>query len=317
MLLLVVGLVLLRAAFAGELPQVDAGQLIRHADFPSRFVPPRHVDVWLPPGYRSGVTHAALYMHDGQMLFDAARTWNGQEWRVDEVASQLLAGGQLRPFIVIGVHNAGVDRSSEYLPQKVHQMLSEELRARLSASRQQDGARQPRAVDSDAYLRFLIEELKPFIEENYAVGSRPEDSLLMGSSMGGLISLYALLERPDVFGAAACLSTHWPLGFVLDESAYPQAMLDYLALRLPDPRQGKRLYFDYGDATLDAAYPRWQIRADAILRDHGYAEPQWQTRFFPGAEHSEQAWAARLAIPLRFLLGQSGAQEPPTTDRAR
>lgn len=313
LLLLLASLGPLQASTADELPKVDTGQLVRHNDFPSSLVPPRHVDVWLPPGYSSSVAHAVLYMHDGQMLFDASQTWNGQEWRVDEVAGELLASGQLRPFIVVGVHNAGVDRSSEYLPQQVHEALADGLQERLAASRRQDRARPPRPVASDAYLRFLIEELKPFVDQHYAVSPQPEDTLLMGSSMGGLISLYALSERPDVFGAAACLSTHWPLGFVLDEDAYPQAMLDYVARRIPDPALGRRVYFDYGDATLDAAYPPWQQLVDSIMLDRGYTYPQWQTHFFPGAEHSERAWASRLAIPLQFLLGRSAAAESATS----
>lgn len=290
------------------LPKVSAGQLLRHADFPSEFVPPRHIDVWLPPGYSEKVRHAVLYMHDGQMLFDATTTWNRQEWRVDEVATELLATGKLRPFIVVGVHNAGTDRPSEYLPQAVHASLSDGLRERLEASRRQGQPPHPRPVDSDDYLRFLTEELKPFIDRHYAVATGPADTVVMGSSMGGLISLYALLEKPTVFGAAACLSTHWPLGFVLDEPAYPQAMVDYLDHHLPAPAQGLRLYFDYGTGTLDAHYPPSQALADAVMRRHGYAAPQWVTREFPGAEHSEEAWSARLAIPLAFLLGKAGGE---------
>lgn len=295
----------LSAAALDALPKVSAGQLVRHADFPSEFVPARHIDVWLPPGYSDKVRHAVLYMHDGQMLFDAATTWNRQEWRVDEVAAELIAGGTVRPFIVVGVHNAGVDRPSEYLPQKVHAGLSDGLRARLEASRQQGDPPHPQPVDSDDYLRFLTEELKPFVDRHYAVATGPADTLVMGSSMGGLISLYALLEKPEVFGAAACVSTHWPLGFVLDEPAYPQAMVDYLDAHLPEPARGLRLYFDYGTGTLDAHYPPSQARADAVMRKRGYASPQWVTREFPGAEHSEQAWAERLAIPLTFLLGHA------------
>ena len=118
----------------------------------------------------------------------------------------------------------------------------------------------------------------------------------MGSSMGGLISLYALTEYPAVFGGAACLSTHWPAG--------GGVMIDYLRSALPDPA-GHRIYFDHGTATLDSLYPPFQRRADAVMRAAGYVEGRdWVTRVFAGAEHSERAWRVRVEQPLIFLLGR-------------
>jgi hypothetical protein len=119
--------------------------------------------------------------------------------------------------------------------------------------------------------------------------------------MGGLVSLYAVLERPEVFGGAGCVSIHWPLADGL--------VVDYLAGRLPEPG-AHRLYFDFGTTTLDAAYEPYQRRADAILRGRGWREGRdWMSFKDPGAEHSERAWRARLEVPLRFLLG------PPAQNR--
>jgi len=117
----------------------------------------------------------------------------------------------------------------------------------------------------------------------------------MGSSMGGLISAYALCEYPDVFGRAGCVSTHWPAG--------DGCVVDYLGQHLPRPGT-HRLYFDYGTATLDATYEPFQQRADAVLKAAGYtAGRDWITRKFPGAEHSEKSWRERVDQPLSFLLG--------------
>lgn len=154
---------------------------------------------------------------------------------------------------------------------------------------------------ADAYLRFIVERLKPEIDRRYPTLRDPENTVVMGSSMGGLISLYALGRYPEVFGAAGCLSTHWPGGFDPDDSTLSNALYGLFADILPQAGR-HRLYFDYGDATLDALYPPLQRRIDALLREKGYGETDWTTRFFPGAEHSEQAWAARLDQPLRFLL---------------
>jgi predicted alpha/beta superfamily hydrolase len=112
--------------------------------------------------------------------------------------------------------------------------------------------------------------------------------------MGGLISLYALCEYPDVFGGAGCVSTHWPAGDGI--------VIDYMQTALPDPA-AHRIYFDYGTETLDADYEPYQERADEVMQRAGYTEgANWITRKFPGADHSETAWRARVEISLRFLL---------------
>jgi predicted alpha/beta superfamily hydrolase len=125
----------------------------------------------------------------------------------------------------------------------------------------------------------------------------------MGSSMGGLISMYAICEYPKVFGSAGCMSTHWPGIFTTVDNPIPAVFLDYLDKHLPSPKDHK-LYFDYGSATLDAMYKPYQTKADSIMRAHGYADKNWITREFPGDDHSEKSWNRRLAIPLTFLLGE-------------
>jgi predicted alpha/beta superfamily hydrolase len=121
-----------------------------------------------------------------------------------------------------------------------------------------------------------------------------DNTLIMGSSMGGLASLYVLCEFPETFGRAGCLSTHWPIG--------GEALIAYLRQALPRPG-AHRLYFDYGTETVDAAYEPHQRQVDAVLRAAGYREGvDWLTLKFAGAEHSERAWSARVHIPLQFLL---------------
>ena len=148
---------------------------------------------------------------------------------------------------------------------------------------------------SDAYLAYLTRQLKPAIDARYRTLPGRDDTFVMGSSMGGLISAYAIAEYPEVFGGAACVSTHWPAG--------DGAAIDWLAANLPDPAT-HQIYFDYGTATLDALYPPLQARMDAAMRTAGWVEGEnWVTRRFEGAEHNEAAWAARADIPLTFLLG--------------
>jgi len=291
-----------------RLPQVSAGRIERYADFASRFVPAHTVDVWLPPGYSESHRYAVLYMQDGQMLFDAGLTWNAQEWRADETASRLMAEGKVRPFIIVAVHNGGANRHSEYFPQKPFESLpANEQNAVMVAKRTAQTALFSAPIASDAYLRFLTQELKPFIDRRYAVKTGAADTVILGSSMGGLISWYALAEYPQLFGAAGALSTHWPglmptaPNYSAESNPVPDAFFRYMAEHLPEPGT-HRLYFDYGTATLDAYYPALQAEADAVLRARGYSPNNWQSQRFEGAEHSEAAWAERLSIPLQFLL---------------
>jgi enterochelin esterase-like enzyme len=293
-----------------RLPQVSSGRVERLAEFPSVHVSPRNVDVWLPDGYPKHGRYDVLYMNDGQMLFDATTTWNRKEWHVDEVAGSLIASGAVRPFIVVGVWNDASARHSEYFPQKPFESLSAEQQAQAYATRIGVIGKLFRSpVSSDSYLRFLVTELKPEIDRRYATNPAREHTFVMGSSMGGLVSMYALVEYPDVFGGAACLSTHWPGIEAKEGNPIPDAFVRYLREKLPAPGS-HRLYFDHGTETIDAWYPAPQRQADAVMRERGWDETSWVTRTFEGADHSEDSWAARLDVPLKFLLGQPAAGSP-------
>ena len=282
-------------------PQVASGRIERLVlDSPQ--IGQRTVDVWLPDGYPAKAPYAVLYLQDGQMLFDAGITWNQQEWRADEIAAQLQADGKVRPFIIVGIHNVGGNRHAEYFPQKPYAGLPADFRAGLqTASRPGGAVLFQKPPYSDAYLAFLVEELKPRIDADFATSPAMADTAVLGSSMGGLISLYAISEYPQVFGSAAALSTHWPGIFAVENNPIPQAFFDYMQTSLPDPAS-HRLYFDYGTATLDAIYPPLQARADEVIRAKGYDAANWRSLRFEGAEHSENAWSERLAIPLQFLF---------------
>jgi pimeloyl-ACP methyl ester carboxylesterase len=121
--------------------------------------------------------------------------------------------------------------------------------------------------------------------------------------MGGLISMYALCEYPDIFGGAACLSTHWP-GLHIEEgyNPIPGSFVDYLRHQLPEPGSNK-IYFDFGTETLDSLYAPYQQMVDAAMIMKGYRASDWITRKFEGADHSERSWHKRLHIPVEFLMG--------------
>ena len=273
---------------------VRHGRLERLPPLASRHVEARPVDVWLPPGYDGRRPHAVLYMHDGQMLFDPSTTWNKQAWELDRMAAPLLARGALPGFIVVAPWNNGKLRFAEYFPEAWVAHLDATWRDTLA---EQALLGPPR---SDAYLRFLVEELKPAVDARYATRREREHTFLAGSSMGGLISLYGLCEHPRVFGGAACLSTHWIGGYERND-VVPAAALRYLRDKLPTP-DSVRIWMDRGDQDLDALYDRAQARVDALMADKGFRAPRFVSKVFAGTGHNERAWRDRLPEVLGFLL---------------
>jgi predicted alpha/beta superfamily hydrolase len=266
------------------------GNIERLDPFVSSFVIPRIVDVWTPPQYEKDKDQkfAVLYMHDGQNLFDPSTSkMSHVDWGIDETITQLMCESKIRPTIVVGVWSTE-KRMLEYMPQKLphtlafHQMV-------FQMKRQEKGE-----LNSDNYLKFMVEELKPYIDAHFRTLPDVSNTFIMGSSMGGLISLYALCEYPQVFFGAGCVSTHFPIGRGIT--------LKYLQDHLPDPETHK-FYFDYGTKTLDRTYETYQNKADKILKDNGFIiNENWITRKFEGHIHSETDWRKRVHIPLEFLL---------------
>ena len=263
-----------------------AGRLVHHPQFPSQWIASRNVDVWIPPGYEQGDRRfPVLYMHDGQNLFDAKTSYIGVDWGVAEALECLVAQGRVGGAIVVGIWCTDL-RVREYLPQKP----LESSKWALSRARSMYGGHPL----SDGYLHFLVDELKPYVDAHYHTLSGRESTFIMGSSMGGLISIYALCEYPHVFCGAGCLSTHWPAG--------RKWMIAYLQEHLPVPGM-HRIYLDHGTEALDASYASYQRQVDRVMAAAGYRQGKdWMTQVFAGAEHSERAWRQRVHIPLEFLL---------------
>ena len=284
-----------------SLPKVVSGKIERIENFQSKYVTARNIDIWLPEGYSDKIKYAVLYMHDGQMLYDPSQSWNKQAWNIDDVASDLFSKNSVRKFIVVGIWNGGQTRHQDYFPQKPFEQLTQTEKDTVTAQLQRAGMKGQFQPQSDNYLQFIVKELKPYIDKKYSVYTNRENTFIAGSSMGGLISMYAICEYPGVFGGAACLSTHWVGTFGLENNPVPDAFIKYLGKNLPDPRSHK-IYFDCGDQTLDALYPAIQNRVDSVMKSKGYTDKNWITRYFPGENHSEKSWNKRLNIPLEFLL---------------
>ena len=259
------------------------GDLRLHA-FRSRiFQNTRFLRVWLPPGYdlaeNAGQYYPVLYLNDGQNLFEQATAFGGVEWQVDETADRLIHEARVPPLIIVGIDNTGKDRLREYMPYRsMHPRI---LR-----------------VQGRRYPDFLTKEVMPFVEQNYRVATRPEDTGLGGSSLGALIALYTAIVRPGVFGRLLLESPSlWASNRQLIKESRPVRIWP------------ERIFLAAG--TAEAASPeRSRTVVDdvrelaAIIRPAVLSEKRLRLVIKEGATHSEAAWAERFPEALQFLFGQ-------------
>lgn len=276
------------------------GSLNRIQEFKSKYVASHSIDVWLPNNYSKQKKYAVIYMQDGQMLFDSSNTWNQQEWKIDETLSTLLQEQKIKDCIVVGVYNRQDYRYSEYFPEDILVKLPKEQQQQILEKQLLGKA------TANNYIKFLVLELKPYIDSVYSTNSNKESTIIMGSSMGAIISLYALANYPQVFGAAGCLSTHWPVlkakEFNLSQMQHvAEEFRSYLSEKIK-LENGNKFYFSHGNQTLDSLYQPHQNKIDQLFHNKKYDQSNYQSQFFSGDSHSEQSWSIRAKEPILFFL---------------
>jgi predicted alpha/beta superfamily hydrolase len=242
------------------------GEVQYHRKFRSSLLEnERDIFVWLPPSYSSqtGRRYPVLYMHDGQNLIDPTTSFAGTDWRVDETVTKLIRAGKLKEIIVVGINNTA-DRLDEYSDSE----------------------------KGNNYIKFLMEELKPFIDSGYRTLADPGNNAVMGSSMGGLISFLAAWKHPEIFSMAGCMSS----SFYYNNDKIFETLKIY-----ETPPKGLKIYIDHGEDGL----VRGQ-KVFAALTQLGFViGTNLDYYYAPGAEHNETAWAERLGRPLLFFFGSN------------
>jgi predicted alpha/beta superfamily hydrolase len=260
---------------------VSRTNLIKHEQFPSRFLRnQRDLIVYLPPGYDEQPQRKfpVLYLHDGQNLFDGATAFiRGMDWHVGQTADRYISEGSVEPLIIVGIYNAGKQRLQEYTPTRMPKL---------------GGGRASR------YARFLIEEVRPFLERNYRVLGGMENTGIGGSSLGGLVSLFLGLRMPHVFGKIAALSPSvW----------WNQRVILRFADAAPtDPRP--RIWLDIGTREGPRIVDDVERFRDLLLRNGWRWEQDLHYERVIGAEHNEAAWAKRVGPFLQFLFPAGGSR---------
>ena len=230
----------------------------------------RTVRIYLPPGYESSTRrYPVLYMHDGQNLFDAATSYVGKEWGVDETLNALAKSRGLE-VIVVGIDNGGADRIHE-----------------LNAWDNPEYGK----GEGEQYMAFVVNVLKPWVDRHYRTRPDRRHTAIMGSSMGGLISSYALSRYPQVFGGAGIFSpAYWlaPPVFA-DTAAHP-------------PARTARIYFYAGGSESGNMVPDMK-RMVAVLRRAGLPAHNLEVEVDPVGRHEENAWRAQFPRAVVWLFG--------------
>ena len=245
------------------------GEIRYHYNFyANRLKNERTIIVWLPESYQtnSRKRYPVLYAHDGQNLFDPKTSFIGVDWQIDETADSLIRNGEIEEIIIVGIYNT---------PERVQEYSDTEI--------------------GRSYMHFIINDVKPFIDSNYRTLPDRENTAMMGSSMGGLISLYMVWRYPEIFSKAACLSTslQWNYGAVMKE------IENYTG-----PKKKIKLYLDNsGGGSEGGSTPMYQ-KLNEILIEKGFQEGVDLEYFYDETgDHSERSWATRAWRPLKFMFG--------------
>jgi predicted alpha/beta superfamily hydrolase len=229
----------------------------------------RAVRVWVPPGFHDNTLkkYKVLYIHDGHNIFEAIGSFAGVEWNVDETAELLTNVGAIEDIVVVGIYGSGhVDRLVEYNPFR----------------------------GGEEYASFIVETLMPWIQDSLdrRLLTGPQNTAVMGSSMGGLISLWMAYKYPKIFGMAAAMSG----SFRPQESGILQWVRQ-------QPKPNVKLYIDWGsrESLLFQSY-RQMIRE---LIAQGFSTGTDLMHFtFPSGDHDELSWGNRVHLPLQFFFGK-------------
>jgi predicted alpha/beta superfamily hydrolase len=258
---------------------------LRLHQFESRvFRNSRMLWVWLPPGYdhpeNRGRQYPIFYLNDGQNLFDRATAYFGVDWQVDETADRLIRENKIPPLIIVGIDNAGKDRLKEYVPYRsLHPPL---LRPQ--------GKRYP---------KFLIDEIMPFLYERYRIARGPENTGLGGSSMGAVIALFTVMERPGIFGRLLLESPSLSISNrqLLKSSRAFRQWPERIFLAVGTRETGRD---DRDEQTVN------DVRElERILNRSGLRDNRLRVKIDEGAMHSEAEWAKRFTEALKFLFGNA------------
>jgi alpha-glucosidase len=229
----------------------------------------RKVWIYLPLSYEnSSKKYPVIYMHDGQNLFDDELAYSG-EWGVDETLNRLSKEKKLE-FIVIGIENGGADRISEYAPWGLPKYNAK--------------------AQGDAYINFIIETLKPYVDREYRTLSDRNNTAIMGSSLGGIISYYAAIKHPEIFGKSGVFSPSFSLFPTCFDFTEKHARIE-----------NSKMYMMAGDQESDNMVNDMNIMIET-MSNTGFPETNIKSRVVIGGKHNESLWKSEFMDAITWLF---------------
>ena len=284
---------------------------IEHLELHSDIIGKRKVEIYSPNNFIIDNKTIFIFAQDGQTLFDSSKTWNSQEWKIDEIFSKR---GTNSNIIIIAVNSANISgdgfydntiRYAEYFPKQSLEYFDNNIKTFIYK----------KFIDRKKfdYLSFIVDELKPLIENKYNVNLDKSNTGILGASMGGLFSLNALIEYPDIFGFAGCFSVHWigikPIDYFLlpfrmkvtEDKDLVKGLIKYIDSNINN-LDNHKLYFDFGTEGLDQYYSQPQKKIDKIFKDNNKT---FKTLKFDGHSHEEKYWSLRFEDAIDFLIANN------------
>ena len=246
----------------------------------------RFVDYWAPQG---GSDHI-LIAHDGQNIFDRKTATFIHTWRLAQSSIRIANEFKRRPPLIIGVFHGATKkdphgRAKDLCPEEPFRD------GMMPTSNPLFGVNELRGDD---YLITIFDDIVPAIVDATNSDSSPEKTAMLGSSMGGLATLYAAIKHHDRFNTALALSPHWVLA--------GNQLVDWMIPRLPN-NEKFRIWMSRGTKGLDALYKPFQERADQIMSERGWDNQRYISKVFHRTSHNERSWASYVDQPLRFWMG--------------
>jgi len=281
-------------------PAVSSGLIIPYPSLRTKNVPSRPVVVWMPKGYVNTERYPVVYMLDGQELFQNSGTDFQDDWQLDETVQQLINSGKIPGCIVVGIYSTNKDRLSEYFPKSIYEALPTSAKDEIAKQGAFD------FIKSDSMLRFIVNEVKPFIDIKYPTRNGTANTFLVGKGFGGMLATYALCKYPYIFGGVASLSVN---SLSETSNSFSQAtniqVLDqfslYLGSQLPQPPAGK-IYFDIDNRIANYPPSTLSKKLDSLMRKMGYTAENEKTSDVPIDSQQQVDWPKRVSDIFTFLL---------------
>lgn len=229
----------------------------------------RTIYIYLPANYKNTTqSYPVLYMHDGQNLFDQSRSYSG-EWEVDETLDKLSESKDLN-LIVVAIDHGAHERLDEYSPWKLKDYPSKQ--------------------EGDAYLKFIIQNLKPYIDQNYRTLSDRTNTGIMGSSLGGLISYYGVLQYADTFGKAGIFSPSFEVADISSDFIKDHSDLNRT-----------RMYFMAGNK--ESKHMKGNmLKTIQLMNEAGFPEKNIKSKVVEEGEHNEKLWREEFPAAIEWLF---------------